>query len=60
MTCINFFKNLVEVYRREIVPIADVLVPNQFEAEHLTGMKIKTEEDGWKVSNGFDKYSHTC
>ena len=40
---------MLEVYRNEILSIADVLLPNQFEAEQLSGMKIENEEDGWKV-----------
>jgi pyridoxine kinase len=31
---------LVPVYREEIVPLATVLTPNQFEAEQLTGLTI--------------------
>ncbi|VDM16753.1 unnamed protein product [Hydatigera taeniaeformis] len=37
-------KDLVPIYREKILPIADVLLPNQFEAELLTGCKI-TDED---------------
>ena len=37
------------MYQKSIVPIADVLLPNQFEAEKLTGMPIKCEADGWQV-----------
>eukprot|EP00116_Pleurobrachia_bachei_P011049 sb/3471311/ len=43
-------EELLSVYRNTIVPIADVLLPNQFEAEQLSGHTIATEEDGWKVS----------
>lgn len=35
----------VAVYRDEIVPLASVLTPNQYEAELLTGMKISSEAD---------------
>ena len=42
-------EELLAVYRDTIVPLADVLLPNQFEAEQLSGMKIANEEDGWKV-----------
>ncbi|KAF1325776.1 Pyridoxal kinase, partial [Globisporangium splendens] len=36
---------LVEVYRSQVVPIADVLTPNQFECEMLTEMKLATVAD---------------
>jgi len=36
---------LVEVYRLELVPLAAVLTPNQFEAEALTGRSIAGLED---------------
>lgn len=36
---------LIPIYREEVVPIADVLTPNSFEAEHLTGSKINSLAD---------------
>lgn len=33
-------EELVPIYRERIVPLADVVTPNQFEAELLTGVKI--------------------
>jgi len=48
-------ESMLSVYREEILPIADVLLPNQFEAEQLSGMKIDNEEDGWKVCDWFHK-----
>ena len=36
---------LVEVYRDQVVPHADALLPNQFEAELLSGISIRTEAD---------------
>jgi pyridoxine kinase len=33
-------ENLVEVYKRKVLPIADVLTPNQFEVEQLTGIRV--------------------
>ena len=36
---------LVPIYKQEIIPLADVVTPNQFEAEQLTGLSIKTIED---------------
>ncbi|XP_044468765.1 pyridoxal kinase-like isoform X3 [Mangifera indica] len=37
---------LVLVYREKVVPVASMLTPNQFEAEHLTGLRIVSETDG--------------
>lgn len=36
---------LVAVYKAEVLPIADVVTPNQFEVEQLTGIKIKSIDD---------------
>lgn len=36
---------LVSVYRDTLLPLATVITPNQFEAEVLSGVTIKTEED---------------
>ncbi|KAM3607292.1 uncharacterized protein V6R79_005269 [Siganus canaliculatus] len=40
---------LLPVYRDKVVPLADILTPNQFEAELLTGKKINSEEDALQV-----------
>ena len=40
---------LVEVYRDEVVPLATVLTPNQFEIEQLTGLQITDEDQAWKA-----------
>ncbi|KAK2906239.1 pyridoxal kinase-like [Channa argus] len=42
-------EELLPVYKEKVVPLADILTPNQFEAELLTGKKIKTEEDAVAV-----------
>uniref|UniRef100_A0A8C5DWE2 Pyridoxal kinase n=1 Tax=Gouania willdenowi TaxID=441366 RepID=A0A8C5DWE2_GOUWI len=42
-------KILLPVYRDKVVPLADILTPNQFEAELLTGRKINTQEDAIEV-----------
>ncbi|AWP12894.1 Pyridoxal kinase [Scophthalmus maximus] len=42
-------ENLLPVYKEKIVPLADILTPNQFEAELITGRKIKTKEDAVEV-----------
>lgn len=36
---------LVPVYREQVVPVATMLTPNDFEAEQLTGRRIETEAD---------------
>ncbi|CAL8320569.1 unnamed protein product [Merluccius merluccius] len=40
---------LLPVYRDKVVPVADILTPNQFEAELLTGRKMKTEKDAVEI-----------
>ncbi|XP_036426364.1 pyridoxal kinase-like [Colossoma macropomum] len=40
---------LLPVYKEKVVPVADIITPNQFEAELLTGRKIGTEKDAVEV-----------
>jgi pyridoxine kinase len=40
---------LVETYKTQVLPLADVLTPNQFEAEILTGIKIQSESDAQRA-----------
>ncbi|KAJ3591732.1 hypothetical protein NHX12_006864, partial [Muraenolepis orangiensis] len=40
---------LLPVYRDKVVPMADILTPNQFEAELLTDRKMKTEKDAVEI-----------
>lgn len=35
----------VDIYREEVLPLATMITPNQFEAELLSGVTIVTEED---------------
>lgn len=42
-------KELVQVYREKVIPLADVVTPNQFEVQHLTGVEIKTLDDAKKA-----------
>lgn len=42
-------QDLLPVYQDTILPLADVCLPNQFEAELLTGQKIGCEEDALAV-----------
>ncbi|OAF71140.1 hypothetical protein A3Q56_01097 [Intoshia linei] len=37
--------SLIDVYKNNLIPIANIITPNQFEAELLTNMKIKNESD---------------
>lgn len=38
-------KELVRLYREKVIPLADVLTPNQFEVEQLTGIAIRSIDD---------------
>ncbi|CDW51893.1 Phos pyr kin domain containing protein [Trichuris trichiura] len=38
-------KSLLTTYANELVPMADIITPNQFELEVLTKMKVKCEDD---------------
>ena len=40
-----------EILKNEIVPLADIVCPNQFEIEALTGVKIKSIETAVKAVN---------
>ncbi len=42
-------QQLVKVYKDEIIPLADVLTPNQFEVEQLTGVRIENIEHAQKA-----------
>lgn len=42
-------EDLMPFYRDHMVKLADVLVPNQFEAELLTGIEIHSESDAWEA-----------
>jgi pyridoxine kinase len=46
-------KELLPVYQKVIVPLSDVCLPNQFEAELITGRKIKSQEDALQVMQDF-------
>lgn len=38
-------QDLLPVYRETILPLADIVLPNQFEAQLLTGISIKNQND---------------
>lgn len=40
---------LLPIYKNVIVPLADVVTPNQFEVELLTDRKIGSVEDAWEA-----------
>lgn len=46
-------KELLPVYRDTIVPLADIVTPNQFEVELLTGKTIKSEQEAWDAVEWF-------
>lgn len=46
-------KELLPIYRDEIVPLADIVTPNQFEVELLTGKTISSEQDAWDAIEWF-------
>lgn len=49
-----------EIYRDRIIPFANVVTPNQTEAEKLSGIKIRTIEDAYKACQWFhDQGAHT-
>lgn len=48
-------ENLMPIYRDEIIPLADICTPNQFELELITGEKIKTEDEAWHAMEWFHK-----
>eukprot|EP00127_Corallochytrium_limacisporum_P002400 Clim_evm41s119 gene=Clim_evmTU41s119 len=37
--------DLVEIYRDEVLPVADEVTPNQFELEHISGITVRTLAD---------------
>lgn len=43
-------QELVTIYKNEIISMADILTPNQFEVELLTEQTITTEEDLWAAT----------
>ncbi|XP_004696959.1 pyridoxal kinase [Echinops telfairi] len=42
-------ENLLPVYKEKVVPVADIITPNQFEAELLSGRKIHSQEEALEV-----------
>lgn len=46
-------ESLLPIYRDEIIPLADIATPNQFEVELITGMKVVDEASAWKGMEWF-------
>lgn len=46
-------RELLEIYKLEIINLADVITPNQYEVELLTNIAIKDEGDIWKAIHVF-------
>lgn len=46
-------ESLIPIYQNEILPLSDIVTPNQFEAELLTGIKINSTEDAWRATDWF-------
>jgi pyridoxine kinase len=42
-------KSLLPIYRDTIIPLADVITPNQYEIELLTGQQLKSADDIWSA-----------
>jgi pyridoxine kinase len=41
--------DIPDIFKKELVPLADIACPNQFELEALTGITVKTVEDAVKA-----------
>ncbi|CAH0691874.1 unnamed protein product [Spodoptera exigua] len=48
-------EDILPVYRDVVVPLADVITPNQFEAELITGLKMNSLEDALKIIEALHK-----
>jgi pyridoxine kinase len=46
---------LVRLYREKLIPLADVLTPNQFEAEQITGISIRSIDDAKRACHELHK-----
>ncbi|KAI1294896.1 Pyridoxal kinase [Halotydeus destructor] len=48
-------EDLLPFYTEKIIPLADVITPNQYEAQLLTGIEINTEEDAIRAMDVLHK-----
>lgn len=46
-------KELLPIYKANIITLADIITPNQYEAELLTDIKVKNVEDALKAIDIF-------
>ncbi|CAH1391227.1 unnamed protein product [Nezara viridula] len=46
-------ESLLPIYRDTIIPLADIITPNQYELELLTGKQIKNVDDAWAAIDSF-------
>mmetsp|Transcript_25459 Transcript_25459/g.37738 ORF Transcript_25459/g.37738 Transcript_25459/m.37738 type:complete len:298 (-) Transcript_25459:864-1757(-) len=46
---------LVDIYRKEVIPLSNIVTPNQFEVEQLTGMTVKTMDDATKAADALHR-----
>ncbi|XP_068139917.1 pyridoxal kinase [Drosophila tropicalis] len=51
-------KELLPIYRDEIIPLADIITPNQYEVELLTGKEVRSETAVWEAMDWFHKELH--
>ncbi|XP_014242769.2 pyridoxal kinase isoform X2 [Cimex lectularius] len=51
-------ESLLPIYQDLLIPLADVITPNQFELELLTGHKINSIDDAWTAINTFHNKSN--
>uniref|UniRef100_A0A2K6RNG0 Pyridoxal kinase n=1 Tax=Rhinopithecus roxellana TaxID=61622 RepID=A0A2K6RNG0_RHIRO len=47
--CVYVPEDLLPVYKEKVVPVADIITPNEFEAELLSGRKIHSQEEALAV-----------
>lgn len=47
---------LISMYRDKIIPLADIVTPNQFEAELLSNIQIESEDNAWDSINWFHNH----